>query len=985
LAREAAEAARDAAARAEQLEQVRAERDRALQQAKKAAGAAKQAGANADAAGVAADEAGRQSGVSGQQAQRARNAAAQARAAAAQAGRAADRAESLAQQAAEASAEAFEFAQRAAEHAENAVQDAIRAAEAAERAELSAAEAARHAQAAVDAANVAVQAANQAVELEQLARAEDESRLAEWTDQGVQAAQAAAEVEQTAAASAGELVTWNHGLLWDTAEQDRVDPATRTLLTEASAAGASSAVVLDRGRRAAVALLTTGGEWTKAAAQEALTGGEVELRSWLTEGRLAAVGQDDRARVWRLVDTLPDGAEKTAAQTALNGNDAAVETFLRTRNYPGKVANDRRAIYQILETAGPSVTTAANQALAGSSADLHKFLRTGQYTARAADERLEVYRIMEAGGPEVKAAAEVALAGPASYLSYFLTTSRYQAQQRDLEQVAHVATVRKLLAEAQQYAQTALEDADRAVEAAKRAQGYAQEANAAKARADTAARAAVDASNRAAASAEDARKSADQAAQSAATARNAANSAQNSANQAARSAATATAAAQRAQADAAAAFQAKAQARHYADAAGKDAAAADKAAKEAVDIYQTKLKEWESQRRSTAAGSGPNGQGTAADSHKRWECLAIDSGAVSSECMAVYKDFASAAMNPAKCAVPANANSPGCTMVRDLSSFVEENPDVLLDALQLALLGCGLIPGAGEVCDGIDAAVSFSRGDAVGGILSLAAAIPVAGWLASGLKAWKSSAKFRKIVEIIGKIRKGCRLSSFLPGTRVQLSDGRSKPIEDIRVGDKVIATDPVTGTTAARPVTHLISSAGTKQLVRILIDDDHNRRTPPAAITATDSHPFWVPALKAWVPAASLAAGLPIRTRDGRTAAIASVSVSTLIAKVHNLTVADIHTYYVAAGKTSVLVHNACGPNSATRPGQIASAFGATTKQVKDAIHAVKRDGLPRDGAQRNPDVIVDLDNGEVYVKMPDGSPSDDSIGNIHDYLPDE
>jgi hypothetical protein len=984
LAREAAEAARDAAARAQELQQVRAERDRAMAQAKAAASAAQRASANADAAGTAADEAGRQSGVSAQQAQRARAAAAQARAAAAQASRAASRAESLAQQAAEASAEAFRYAEQAAQHAQNAVTQAIAAADAAERGQLSAEESARHAQAAVDAANVAVQAANQAVELEKLARAEDEARLAEWTEQGIQAARAAAEVEQAAQAAGGELVAWNRGLLWDTAEQDRIDPATRALLAEASATGASSAVVLDRGRRAAVALVTTGGEWTKAAAREVLTGGEVELRSWLAEGRRAAAGQDDRARVWRLVDTLPDGAEKTAARTALAGDDATVETFLRTRNYAGKIVNDRRAIYKILETAGTNLKAAAERALAGTAADMHQFLRTGQHTARAADERLEVYRVMESGGPEVKAAAQVALSGPASYLTYFLSTSRYQAHQRDLEQSAHVATVRKLLAEAQKYAQTALEDADRAVEAAKRAQGYAQEANAAKVRADAAARAAVDASNRAAASAEEARQSAEQAAQSAATARNAANSAQASANQAARSAATATAAAQRAQADAAAAFQAKAQARHYADAAGKDAAAADQAAKEAADIYNTKLKEYENQRRSTAPGSGPNGEGTAADHHKRWECLSLDTDAVSKECLAVYKDFAGAAMNPAKCAVPANANSPGCTMVRDLSSFVEENPDVLLDALQLALMGCGLIPGAGEVCDGIDAAVSFARGDAIGGILSLGAAIPVAGWLASGLKAWKNSDKFRKILDIIDSIRKGCgRRNSFLAGTRVLLGDGRTREIGDVQVGDTVTATDPAGGTTAARPVTALIRGTGVKSLVDLGIDDDGDPGTRPAVLTATADHLFWAPASRAWVPAASLAAGTPVQTTGGAPVRVESVSPRTAVVSVHNLTVADIHTYYVLAGDAPVLVHNECGPNAASRPGQIAKHFGYSTKQIKDAIHAVKRT-MPRDGAQRNPDVIVDLDTGEVYIKMPDGSPSPDSIGNILDHLPE-
>ncbi|WFE66017.1 hypothetical protein [Micromonospora sp. WMMD714] len=100
----------------------------------------------------------------------------------------------------------------------------------------------------------------------------------------------------------------------------------------------------------------------------------------------------------------------------------------------------------------------------------------------------------------------------------------------------------------------------------------------------------------------------------------------------------------------------------------------------------------------------------------------------------------------------------------------------------------------------------------------------------------------------------------------------------------------------------------------------------------------------------------------------------------VFNLTVAGLHTYYVLAGDTPVLVHNACGRNISTRPSQIADRLGYTTPQIKDAIHAVKRDGLPRGGPKRNPDVVVDLDSGEVYVKMPNGEPSEDSIGNIFD-----
>ena len=61
----------------------------------------------------------------------------------------------------------------------------------------------------------------------------------------------------------------------------------------------------------------------------------------------------------------------------------------------------------------------------------------------------------------------------------------------------------------------------------------------------------------------------------------------------------------------------------------------------------------------------------------------------------------------------------------------------------------------------------------------------------------------------------------------------------------------------------------------------------------------------------------------------------------------------------------------------KIAQDTDSSPKDVKDAIHKVKNQrGWRGDGKNRNPDVEVDED-GEVY---PEGS--DDSIGNIHDYL---
>ncbi|MCM4079926.1 polymorphic toxin-type HINT domain-containing protein [Paractinoplanes hotanensis] len=901
-ARQAAQQARDAAAKARQLDQIKAERDRALAQAEAAGQASKDASGQAAAAATAAAEAGNQSGVSAAQAQRARDAAERARRQAAAAGRAADRAISLARAAAKASDEAFRFAESAAQHAERAAAAAMEAADSAYDASKAAAESTRHAAAAIEASNTAVQAANQAVELEKLARQEDIARLAEATEQGVEAAEDALAADQAAKAVGGEIAEWNRNLTWDTPEEDRVSPATRALLTTASAVGAPTAVMMEHGRRAALDLTKTGGDWSKIAAQDVLSGGEVEMRSWLTEGRRLASGQDDRARAWRLIDTLPDGAEKTAARTALAGDDATVDRFLRTRSYAGKTVKDRAEIYRILETADGNVKAAGERALGGTSADLHQFLRSGQFAARAADERFEVYRVMETGGPEVQAAGQVALAGPVSYISYFLNVTRYKAAQRDAEQAAHVSTVRALIVQAQQYAETALADAAEASRVAAVARKASAEAESWRQKAAASATKAGEYAEDARQSANAAKASANQAAQSAETAKSAANRAQASAESAARSAATATAASRRAAGDARNAANAAYDAKQSALAAGRDAAAADQAAKEASAIYTQALKEDEALRRSTQAGTAFGGDGAALDEHKSWGCLA-STDALSANCVGVYKDFAKALVNPQQCASTTERNL-GCDMLKDLNTFVQDNPDLLMDMLQFVLGLCGMVPGVGEACDAADAAISFGRGDVLGGLLSVGAAVPVFGWLASGAKMLKNSDKLRNIKNIVRTLMGGCK-NSFTEDTPVVMADGTEQPIDEVEKGDEVLATDPETGRSGARPVTDTIVGSGTKSLVAVKVAGG-------GAVTATSNHPFWVADLRAWVPAGSLEAGQWLRTASGTWAQVEAVEARTAEARVYNLSVAGIPTYYVKAGATPVLVHNCQGSDLA-------------------------------------------------------------------------
>ncbi|MCX4632729.1 ricin-type beta-trefoil lectin domain protein [Streptomyces sp. NBC_01443] len=165
------------------------------------------------------------------------------------------------------------------------------------------------------------------------------------------------------------------------------------------------------------------------------------------------------------------------------------------------------------------------------------------------------------------------------------------------------------------------------------------------------------------------------------------------------------------------------------------------------------------------------------------------------------------------------------------------------------------------------------------------------------------ASKGKGLPKLLTKLFKTCK-NSFTPETEVLLADGTSKPIEELTTDDEVIATDPDTGETVAKHVTATIHTEDDKTYVDVSIQTDDGVKT----ITTTDHHPFWSESDQAWKDAGDLKPGTTLRTDTGATAAVVQTRAYQAVNQTYNLTVADLHTYYVLAGATPVLVHNCNG-----------------------------------------------------------------------------
>jgi len=137
----------------------------------------------------------------------------------------------------------------------------------------------------------------------------------------------------------------------------------------------------------------------------------------------------------------------------------------------------------------------------------------------------------------------------------------------------------------------------------------------------------------------------------------------------------------------------------------------------------------------------------------------------------------------------------------------------------------------------------------------------------------------------------GC--ASFAAGTEVATGSGE-KAIEEVAVGDTVLAYNEETGEEGEYPVTHLFTRIAPESLVVTVGEEE---------ITTTPEHEFYT--ANGWIEAEDLSVGDTLVRLRGKTATVTDLE-SRDSTRVYNFEVDEAHTYYVS--DKQVLVHNPSG-----------------------------------------------------------------------------
>ncbi len=171
-----------------------------------------------------------------------------------------------------------------------------------------------------------------------------------------------------------------------------------------------------------------------------------------------------------------------------------------------------------------------------------------------------------------------------------------------------------------------------------------------------------------------------------------------------------------------------------------------------------------------------------------------------------------------------------------------------------------------------------------------------------------------KLVEeggLLSKFLKSC--GCFVQGTKVETPNGL-RPIEDIKIGDKVLAYDEQSGVLKAEAVIDLIRPQP-KPTYALMFRGELGEEE---AFQATADHP-WLSKASQWIATDHLKLGDRIESATGEAFTLVTIALSGKIEHTYNLEVKDLHTFLV--GNNHLVVHNDCHH-------AVAKFLGGFTKQ---------------------------------------------------------
>jgi hypothetical protein len=162
----------------------------------------------------------------------------------------------------------------------------------------------------------------------------------------------------------------------------------------------------------------------------------------------------------------------------------------------------------------------------------------------------------------------------------------------------------------------------------------------------------------------------------------------------------------------------------------------------------------------------------------------------------------------------------------------------------------------------------------------------------------KALAEIERSARLSEEMRIACETNSFPGSTEVLMADGSQRPISQVGVGDLVKAMDPATGQLRTRRVTDTFKH-DTQRLVDITVAGG-------GKLTSTAGHRFYV-VDRGWTLVSDLHVGDRLRTPDGSVHPVTALLDRPGLSPrtVYDVTVGDLHTFFVLAGATPILVHN--------------------------------------------------------------------------------